>query len=201
MNQAKLDLSTNSLGKLIKIIWREKVEYRNNTSHYVNLKITVEYPEKRQINGLEELKEIQFLCCERGWCLDRSQIDKKIVTVMKLCDSSRDQIVMNGERLAFRITVNMESQMNINMRSYGHPMTLFDIKGKHAKQTLFDVIQEAMFLCEFARPCIGQEIPNHESSPYKTHVNDSNIISVISSEREQHAQLVSSSCLLIKTLR
>ena len=52
VNRPKLDLSMNSLGKLIKIIWREK--YRNRALHFVNLKIEVEYHDRRQINRLDQ---------------------------------------------------------------------------------------------------------------------------------------------------
>ena len=67
--EAKLQLSSNSLGKLIKIIWREKVKYRKRTSEYVNLKVRAQTRERRHINDLDEeaLKEIQLLCHERAW--------------------------------------------------------------------------------------------------------------------------------------
>ena len=60
--------------------------------------------------------------------------------------------------------------------------------------------EEVVFLCKFAQPCIGGEIPNDESSPYKIPVGESSVISVISNERGEHSRLVSTSCLLVKTL-
>ena len=195
-------MSSNSLGKLIKIIWREKVKYRKRTSDYVNLKVRAKTRERRHINDLDEeaLKEIQLLCHEHGWLFDKSQIGKKVVFLMRLADRTSDGIVVNGQSLAFRITVNMDPQMNINLRSYGHPVTLQDIKGTQVAESLIDIIEEVKFLCEFAQPCIGGEIPNDESSPYKIPVGESNVISVISNERGEHPRLVSTSCLLIMTL-
>ena len=50
--------------------------------------------------------------------------------------------------------------------------------------------EEVVFLCKFAQPCIGGEIPNDESSPYKIPVGESSVISVISNERGEHSRLV-----------
>ena len=96
--EAKLELSSNALGKLIKIIWREKVEYRKSTSDYVNLKVRAKTRERRHINDLDDdaLKEIQLLCHKRGWLFDHSQIDKKVVSMMRLADQTSDEYIHNG---------------------------------------------------------------------------------------------------------
>lgn len=204
VRQLELELSTNLFGKLIKRIWGEKVVYQNRTSSYANLKLRVENCKKRhiQVNELDvdAVNEIQSLCHERGWLLDQSQIDKNIVSLIKLADPTSDEVIVNGQRLAFTIIISMDPHPRINLRSYGHIVPLEEIKGMHESECSIQAIEEAMFLCEFAPPCIGRDIPNYESTSYKVPVGGSNVISVTSKECGRHTRLVASSCLLVNPL-
>jgi hypothetical protein len=52
----------------------------------------------------------------------------------------------------------------------------------HKSECSIKVIEKAMYLCEFASPCIGRKIPIEESSPYKMPILGSNVPSAISRE-------------------
>ena len=123
--------------------------YQKRTSSYANLKLRVENCKKRhiQVNELDvdAVNEIQSLCHERGWLLDQSQIDKNIVSLIKLADPTSDEVIVNGQRLAFTIIISMDPHPRINLRSYGHIVPLEEIKGMHESECSIQAMKKPCF--------------------------------------------------------
>lgn len=198
-------MSASCLGKLIKSIWGGKVAFLKKISAYRNLRLKVQKRDRKVIKEMNEdtVKDIHSLCQERGWFLDLSQTDKNIVSMQNLSrDTTGDGVVVNGKQLEFMIRINLETQpsQSITIRSHGHEVPLREITGKQESECSIRAIEEAMYLCEFASPCIGQKISNDKCSPYKIPVCGSTVISVISEECGEHTRMVSNSCLLLNPL-
>ena len=103
--------------------------------------------------------------------------------------------MINGRQFTFTIVLKMEPNMNIYLHTHLCEIPLQDVTGLQEPACSIRAIREAMYLCEFASPCIGREIPIDVLTSYKTSVSESKVLSVTSRERE-HFRLISNSCLL-----
>ena len=171
--KAELELNSNVLGKLIQSIWGGKVMYDlQGISVYKHVqKRSVTKGFKEKIKNLEEenISEIQSLCEKHpGWLLNASDVKKRFVTLIKFVNSAGggDGIIINGCRLPLSVIVNMEPQPAIKLQTYGHDISLQQIKGSEQIDCTIQEIEEAIHLLEEASPCIGHQISKDESSEY-----------------------------------